>query len=233
MKRNSASKTSQPFHLEKSVKAKIVAIKAVEDLLPGVVIIHNIQTRSVEYMSKWGLEILQTSMQELRDMGEAYFDHFLNPQDAQNYAPKFIEMLEKRSVDQISYFQQVRPNGQEEWDWYVSTTKVFACNETGEPHLLITTAHPVNELKSITYKMERLIDERKSMLRDLPKYRNLTKREREILKLMVEGRSSTEIADLLYIAHATVLQHRKNIKTKTGLKTLPELVLFAQVFNII
>ena len=68
---------------------------------------------------------------------------------------------------------------------------------------------------------------------DLSKYLSLTNREREILKLMVEGKSSSEIANMLYIAHATVLQHRKNIKSKTGLKTLPELVIFAQVFNII
>jgi DNA-binding CsgD family transcriptional regulator len=51
-----------------------------------------------------------------------------------------------------------------------------------------------------------------------------TKKEREILKFMVEGRSSKEIALALYISVHTVNTHRKNILKKTDATTLLELI---------
>lgn len=51
-----------------------------------------------------------------------------------------------------------------------------------------------------------------------------TKKEREILKLMVEGRNSKEISQVLYISLHTVNTHRKNILKKTDATSLIELI---------
>jgi DNA-binding NarL/FixJ family response regulator len=48
-------------------------------------------------------------------------------------------------------------------------------------------------------------------------------REREILQLIAEGRSSKEIAGILNISVKTVSFHRENIKRKLGVKTIAEL----------
>lgn len=58
-------------------------------------------------------------------------------------------------------------------------------------------------------------------------YDRFTKREREILKCIVEGKSSKEIADELYISLHTVNAHRKNILSKAAVKTPIELVSIA------
>ncbi|MFP3868321.1 MAG: response regulator [Desulfobacteraceae bacterium] len=55
----------------------------------------------------------------------------------------------------------------------------------------------------------------------------LTRREKEIIKLLAEGRSSPEIAELLYISVHTVRRHRDNIMRKLKLKSLAELVRYA------
>jgi DNA-binding NarL/FixJ family response regulator len=55
----------------------------------------------------------------------------------------------------------------------------------------------------------------------------LTPREKEILKLVAEGKTSREVADLLYISPNTVQRHRDKIMSKLELKNLAELVLFA------
>lgn len=65
-------------------------------------------------------------------------------------------------------------------------------------------------------------DEHKS--RELNK--QLTKREIEILKLIVQGRMNKEIADKLNISLNTVLTHRKNIISKTGIKTVSGLTFY-------
>jgi len=55
----------------------------------------------------------------------------------------------------------------------------------------------------------------------------LSDREREILQLIVEGHSTREVADKLFISHKTVESHRKNIMEKLNIFNLPELTKYA------
>jgi two-component system, NarL family, response regulator NreC len=55
----------------------------------------------------------------------------------------------------------------------------------------------------------------------------LTLRERVILKLMAEGKSSREIAGLLFISVPTVNRHRFNIKHKLASKSNADLIKYA------
>ncbi|GGB25925.1 DNA-binding response regulator [Flexivirga endophytica] len=55
----------------------------------------------------------------------------------------------------------------------------------------------------------------------------ITPREEEILKLVAEGRSSKEIADLLVISPKTVERHRANLLAKLGLRDRVELTRYA------
>lgn len=56
---------------------------------------------------------------------------------------------------------------------------------------------------------------------------NLTDREIEIIKLMVKGKSSLEIADLLFISEHTVKTHKKNIFKKLNINASAQLTPFA------
>lgn len=58
-------------------------------------------------------------------------------------------------------------------------------------------------------------------------YDSLTGREREILKLIAEGHTSREIADILYISLKTVLGHRTKIMKKLDLHNHTELIKYA------
>jgi len=55
----------------------------------------------------------------------------------------------------------------------------------------------------------------------------LTTREREVLKLVAEGKSSKEIASLLFISVFTVNNHRASIMEKLNLKKATDLVKYA------
>lgn len=55
----------------------------------------------------------------------------------------------------------------------------------------------------------------------------LTRREKEITKLIVDGKTSQEIADVLFISPRTVEAHRANLMQKLGLKNTAALVKFA------
>jgi len=55
----------------------------------------------------------------------------------------------------------------------------------------------------------------------------LTSREREVLKLIAEGKSSREIGQLLYISHRTVERHRANIMEKLNVNRTADLIRYA------
>ena len=62
-------------------------------------------------------------------------------------------------------------------------------------------------------------------VRDL--YETLTTREREVLHLAAEGRTSTEMAAALGISPRTVETHRIHLMQKLGLRTQTELIRYA------
>ena len=57
--------------------------------------------------------------------------------------------------------------------------------------------------------------------------KSITRREREVLHLLIEGHTSTEIAHQLFISPRTVDKHRTNLLKKLNLKNTASLVRFA------
>ena len=58
-------------------------------------------------------------------------------------------------------------------------------------------------------------------------YDLLSRREKEIFRILASGKTNREIADLLYISISTVETHRTNIFQKLNLHSLAELILYA------
>ena len=71
--------------------------------------------------------------------------------------------------------------------------------------------------------IERYLGERAA---DNPLLR-LSARERQVLQLVVEGRTSAEAAELLGLSPKSVESYRSRMLTKLGLEDLPSLVKFA------
>lgn len=66
-------------------------------------------------------------------------------------------------------------------------------------------------------------NEKESTYRYLPK---LTRREKEILQLILEEKTTQEIAEKLFIAVSTVETHRSSLLTKTGSKNVVGLIKY-------
>ncbi len=64
------------------------------------------------------------------------------------------------------------------------------------------------------------------------RYQRLTKREKEIFKLIVEGHSTKELAEILYISVRTVETHRKNILKKMEMRSSVEIIKEAMASGI-
>jgi DNA-binding NarL/FixJ family response regulator len=64
-------------------------------------------------------------------------------------------------------------------------------------------------------------------------YETLTDREKQVLKLVAEGRSNKEVAETLGISVKTAMSHREHLLEKLGLHGRTELVKFALRHGII
>ena len=58
-------------------------------------------------------------------------------------------------------------------------------------------------------------------------YDRLSDREKQVLKLIAEGYTSQEIADILYLSIKTAMTHRTNLMEKLGFHNRAELIKYA------
>jgi DNA-binding CsgD family transcriptional regulator len=61
----------------------------------------------------------------------------------------------------------------------------------------------------------------------------LTRREIDVLRLVVKGLKNREIAEHLFVAETTVITHRKNISAKLGIKKVGALTVYAVINGLI
>ena len=61
----------------------------------------------------------------------------------------------------------------------------------------------------------------------------LTSREREVMKLLAEGKPNRDVAKTLHISPRTVDSHRANIMKKLGIKSNAELVQSAIKYGLV
>jgi DNA-binding NarL/FixJ family response regulator len=66
-----------------------------------------------------------------------------------------------------------------------------------------------------------------------PRLPKLTTREREVIQLLAEGKSSKEVACVLNLSTKTAETHRSNIMRKLGFHSIRDLVVYAVKNNII
>ncbi len=84
----------------------------------------------------------------------------------------------------------------------------------------------IDELKETINRFNELQKEKQKIIlpEKLKSQFSLTDREIEIIKLLLEGKSSQQISEVLFISKHTVDTHRRNILEKTGLKSSNELL---------
>jgi DNA-binding NarL/FixJ family response regulator len=75
--------------------------------------------------------------------------------------------------------------------------------------------------------------DRRNVANVAPRLPRLTPREREVIQLLAEGKSSKEVACVLNLSTKTAETHRSNIMRKLGFHSIRDLVVYAVKNNII
>ena len=155
--------------------------------------------------------ILDISMPKIRGIEAIHEIKTINPN------VKILVLAEHKDSE---YFRQAMSAGA---DGYLlkedGDTELFSAIEKIRHGKVYISQHLSEVLKDDWLKMQRGKYKRS--------HEHLTNREREVLKLVAEGRSSKEIGSLLCISTRTVESHRANIMEKLNLKKTTELVRYA------
>ncbi|MFD0976898.1 response regulator transcription factor [Salinimicrobium gaetbulicola] len=222
----------------KSLNEKIEKFASCAESMPGVVVIHELgedisDFRSI-FMTSNGLQQLGISLNELMQIGPKYHERFFNNEDMEGFMVKLHKLLESRDPDEtFTFFQQVKFRDRDEWVWHISSIRIFHQAPDGRPTHLVTVAFPVDQMKHIPNKAERLLAENQFFRENLQKFISLGSRAKEVLRLVALGKSSAEIAEELHITVDTVNTHRKNIKKKLEINTTYEFTEYAHAFDLI
>lgn len=219
---------------DKEVQRKIDSFATYAEMMPGVVVIHQLQPFTPCYMTSRGMEMLGINRTQLMEIGMDYHKKFFNNEDMEDFLEKFNNLLkEKDPKETFTFFQQVRIKDRKDWVWHVSSSRIFLQDENGSPTHIVTIALPIDKLHHIPNKAQRLLAENEFFRTNLKKYVSLGKRGKEVLKLVALGKSSGEIAYELNISVDTVNTHRKLIKQKLNITTNYDFMLYAQAFDLI
>jgi len=222
--------------LSQTFEKKLENFSVCAELMPGVVVVHELRPDdfSTVFMSSRGLIQLGITLEELTALGPKYHEKFFNNEDMEGFLVKLRKLLEDKNPNEtFTFFQQVKLKDREDWVWHVGSIKIFHQAPDGTPTHVVTVAFPVDRMKHIENKAERLLNENVFFKKNLNKFLNLGNRAKEVLRLVALGKSSGEIAQELNISPDTVNTHRKNIKKKLDISTSFEFTEYARAYDLI
>lgn len=85
----------------------------------------------------------------------------------------------------------------------------------------------IEELKDTLNRLENHIQNPSNAIID--NNDTITSREKQVLEQVLQGKTSQEIAELLFVSKSTIDTHRKNILKKTGAKSISDLMRLSHI----
>ena len=211
------------------------------NFLPGAVYILNYQTGKYIYVSENCESFLGYTSKEFMKMGNSFFIEKFHPDDFAIFSGKvfsrFIEHVKalkpnvlKKSRFSVNY-RFKRKDGE-----YIKLLQQYVVIETtqeGLPLIVLgycadITAHKHDD--RVVFSVSRQDNSKGFTTISTDTFPNpklqISKREHEVIKCLIQGLSSKQIADKLMISLHTVNAHRRNLLEKTGSKNTAELIQY-------
>jgi len=214
-----------------NLKARLRFAEEILDKAPCFIYINEIGIIGKEctmrniYLNRFAIEMTGYTKEEADELGHDYFRKVMHPDDFEviNQSIDFFRSMQDDNL--YGGICRSRPKGKD-YLWQVGRTRVFKRNQDGTPLQFLNAAIVLNEEFHTQNQMMDLLKENKRLLSENTVLK-LSRREREVLKLLVSGKSARKIAVILNISESTVISHRKNMLKKLNIHSTASLVNFA------
>lgn len=203
-------------------------IRTVGAKIPALMTVQECNTMSNIYINEYGCRFLKHSVNQLLEMEQKYFSQFFPPEEVEFNRIRLQDLVKKNNLNKtISFFQRIRPNEKKEYSWFFTTSQLSFSSQ--KELLLMNISLPIKKLSYMGEKLDSEVERNLFSTQNRFLYERLSKREKEIIRLISKGISSQKISNLLSISIHTVNNHRKNIISKIGKKNLFNFLKFNSV----
>lgn len=206
------------LRLKNLFKNKREEFYQIQDFMPFPVYINHRQTFEYEYLSdnlfSRGEEVRNLSIKGLPYLYEISDLHFL--EQAIETAKSFDQANDQYAI--CNYLQIISLN-KKMTPYY--TNKILI----DENSTLNASIFPL-EFQGLDKIFKELIPYEQRTSELFVRFQSLTKREKEILKLIIQGHTNRQIGEILYISSNTVRTHRNKIWKKLEIKHLRDVFKF-------
>lgn len=177
------------------------------------------------YSNQFGRAFSGIIPQEVSRSGTAKYQwQRCQPDDSQFFEPSKKNRLNKLDGTTTTIWKQKDTQGL--WHTMLGTAKTSKWAKDGQPAEVVACAIVLPKKLTDITRGESLLKENK-YLKNKIRLKPLTKREKEILKCIAQGKNTRQIAAEKFISFHTVETHRKNILKKLHLKNMAQLVSLA------
>lgn len=229
---------TQLYGISKGLKSGEFNISDIGEIVPASLMLQNLvdnQPAGCCYMNNWGCEHLGSSMEEVNALGLAYYDrYFVKEEHALVFQGVAHYLLQGDFDKQYNFFQRVKLYGNAGYTWFYTVCKSVQLKTTSGPaQKLVLLSSPVSGMDALVGRVRKALDEDSYIRRNYRRFSTLTKREKQIITLLANGKSTNEISEQCFISSHTVSTHRKNIIKKIECKSFAELLRFAMAFDLV
>lgn len=207
------------------LKTRIRWLENLLDHVPALLYTHQNDIKTVNWCNRYMENITGYTMAEMGSMGLDFFKAIMHPDDFDIAVIAQQSFQENKNV--FGGVVRFRKRGTENWCWLVGLAMPFTRTAEGRvkdvicAFLDLTMAMDTNDLLAEAMR-EVLRRHNEDVLA------KLTAREREIMKLAVNGLNNKEIAEALNLSRHTIETHRKNIRLKLKVRNTAELIALAR-----
>ena len=191
--------------------------------------IHHWEDASIAYMDDEVCKEFDITLDQIRALKEQFLHLVMHSDDIQRVVESLMAFKERRDENEIfTYFQRIRlkAENQEGYTLVITSAKLDIQNET-----FMCFSNATDQLPTLTKKISNALNTRHDTKQLVNKYLQLTKREREVLTLIVQDRQAKQIADDLFLSIRTIEQHKKNIYKKLEINSIAEAIKFSDFLN--
>lgn len=184
------------------------------------------------YFNPVAVKYFGVTNEELQKLGFAFVFKYLHPENFNVVRTHIAYFSNPENYDKVlSYVYYV--NTSKGWRWLYNCTKVVTYTPEGKAKYLFVNGTDISDILEGKNKFRMLKKNLEFVEQNGVLFEQLTNREKEILKLIVEEKTSIEIAALLSLSPATVDTHRNNIIQKLQVKSSVGLVKYAIMYDLI
>jgi DNA-binding CsgD family transcriptional regulator len=204
------------FRLKMLYKNDVTSYYQLQDYLPFPTFVDERESSNYNYVSP-SFFSLGREVEELYVLGKSYLPAISEP-TLMKLALKKARLFHKADdFESVCNYLQIM-------EFHGNATPFFTNKILLDDQLTLNTTLFPSEFHSLSKCLKELIPCGEDSLNQWKRFQTLTKREKQVMKLLADGNDSKQIAELLIISPHSVHAHRRNIYKKLDINKVSEVV---------